>query len=228
MRTQQSIWEKEHSDGLTLKGMQPIEPSSFVISFYEFLKKQGKTTGNVIDIGCGKGRNAIYLALEGYNVTAIDYSKIAIEFAQQQSKLKHANITFILGEIDKPWPFPSNSFDIAIDCFSSIDIETKKGREIYRDELFRTLKPGGLVFVAVVSSEDELEKEMILHSPGEEKNSSIWPSGKFQKDYDKEELREFYHMFDMLELKEITKPAEKLNKKYTATNYWIVLQKPEL
>lgn len=39
--------------------------------------------GSVLDLGCGEGRNAIYLAQRGFNVTAVDHSEFAIE------KVKH-------------------------------------------------------------------------------------------------------------------------------------------
>ena len=107
--------------------------------------------------------------------------------------------------MDEPWQFQDNFFDLAIDCFTSIDIETQSGRESYRNEMFRTLKPGGYALVVVTSIEDEIEQELIKHSPGPEKNSTIWPNGKFQKNYDQEELISFYQQFEIIELQTIRK-----------------------
>ena len=92
--------------------------------------------------------------------------------------------------------------------------------------MFRTLKPGGHAFVVVNSVKDEIESELLKTSPGPEKNSVYWPSGKFEKDYDEDELREFYKEFKIVEFREIVKPAVKLGRNYTATNYWVFLQKP--
>ncbi|MBI3342424.1 hypothetical protein HY024_04860, partial [Candidatus Curtissbacteria bacterium] len=127
--------------------------------------------------------------------------------------------------IDSKWPFKENFFDYALDCFSSIDIETKNGREIYRREMFRTLKPGGLAFVAVVSTEDQWERRLLKETPGKEKNSVIWPNGKFQKDYEEIELKDFYKDFKILEIKKVEKTAFKLGKKYLAENFHLTLQK---
>jgi hypothetical protein len=44
-------------------------------------------------------------------------------------------------------------------------------------------------------------------------------------DYDEQELREFYSMFEVVELRKISKPAFKLGRDGTATNYWLVLKK---
>ena len=107
-----------------------------------------------------------------------------------------------------------------------IDIETKVGREKCRDEMYRTLKPGGYALATVCSIDDEWEKELIANYPGPEVNSTIWPqNGKFQKDYDEAELREFYKMFDVVELQTISKPGFKLGRNGTVTNLWAVLRK---
>jgi SAM-dependent methyltransferase len=207
------------------------EPASGVVLFTQFLKENGITPpAKAIDIGCGKGRNTAYLASLGFDVFAIDYIPLAVERTKQLAKANglesktHAQ----LAPIDERWPFADNYFDVAVDSFSSIDIETRKGRETCRDELFRTLKPGSYALVTVVSTSDEIEKEFLESSPGYENNSVIWPqTGKFQKVYDEPELREFYGMFELVQLKEIRKKAFKLNRQYTATNYWMVLRKPK-
>jgi len=68
---------------------------------------------------------------------------------------------------------------------------------------------------------------MILNSPGKEINSTYWTNtGKFQKNYDENELREFYSSFEIIELKEIKKISFKLGRQYEATNFWLLLRKP--
>lgn len=229
MRTQQQVWEREHSKDNSIPSLSLSKPSSLVVSFIDYLKKQNfPINGKAIDIGCGKGRNSIFLAKKSFDVYAVDYIKEAVEITKRQA-IKNGvvnRIHLFNQEIDNFWRFPDNFFDIAIDSFSSIDIETAGGRKIYKQELYRTLKPNGYALVTVVSVHDEIEKEMLKQHPGKEKNSTIWPqNNKFQKDYDEEELKEFYKDFKIVELKEIKKPAEKLSRKYIATNYWIVLQK---
>ena len=208
--------------------MAAEEPNSGVVWFEAFVRKNGITpTAKAVDIGSGKGRNALYFAKKGFEVYALDYIQEAIEITH--NKAEQAGVTHLIHlyqiPIDKQWPFKDNFFDLAIDSFSSIDIESYKGRVIYRDEMFRTLKPKGYAFVSVVSALDEIEAELIQKSPGKEKNSALWPSGKFQKDYEEKELREFYSSFRIIALEEKRKPAFKLGRHYTATNYWLILQK---
>lgn len=223
---------EEHKTAATLPSemtaLSVQEPSSYVVQFLDFLHEQNIKNGKLVDIGAGKGRNTIYLAKQGFEVCALDYVQEAVDFISKvakKEKLK-SKVHALSNSIDTDWPFADNEFDVAIDCFASIDVETKIGREKYRNELQRTLKPGGYALVVVVSSDDEIEGELIKTSPGKEKNSSIWPANnKFQKNYDETELREFYKDFQIVSLKKIQKPAHKLGKDFTASNFWLVVKK---
>lgn len=232
MRKQQQIWQKEHEEGELIpsetKKSSSSEPSSYVVKLVAFLRESGiPLRGNVVDIGAGKGRNTIYLAKQGFDLYALDYIQSAIDHISSVSKQeKLSTIHAICAPIDEPWPFPNNFFDFAIDCFSSIDIETIKGREVYRNEMFRTLKQGGYALVVVVASDDAFESQMIRQHPGSEKNSSIWPkTGKFQKNYDEDDLRAFYSSFEIIRLEKLTKNAHKMGRDFIATNYWLLLRK---
>lgn len=232
MRKQQQIWSKEHQTAQALPSEMGAKsyskPSAMVVKFLRFLKSQDVNSGKVIDIGAGKGRNSLYMAKNGFEVFAIDYIQEAVDFIDQIAIEQDLgdNIKTYSHAVDEKWPFVDNFFDVAIDNFASIDIETMTGRDNYKQEMLRTLKPGGYAMVSVVSSDDEIEKEMIEKHPGVEKNSSIWPqNGKFQKNYDEEELRGFYQDFKIIELKKLQKKAHKLGRDFMATNYWLILRK---
>lgn len=227
---QKDIWYNEHLTAQTLPSVAENVPSDSVTDFVEWLRAvQLPSCPKVIDIGCGKGRNSVYLAQQGFEVYAVDFIQHAIETAKSKADEQGVSgkINFITGNIDKKWQFPDNFFDLAVDCFSSIDIDTKLGRDIYKSEMHRTLKSGGYALVCVVAAHDEWEKELIAKCPGAEKNSSIWPqNGKFQKNYDLHELKNFYREFLLIECREYQKKAVKLGKEFTATNFWLLLRKP--
>lgn len=229
MRKQQRIWLEEHSDQGTLPTMANVAPASGVVLFTDYLKEKGiQHAGRAVDIGAGKGRNSVHLAQLGYEVFGLEYIQPAIEAARRLAKDRGVadRIHFEHCEIDAPWRFADGFFDVAIDSFSSIDIETRAGRETCRDEMLRTLKPGGYALVSVCSAADEWEQELIANHPGPELNSTLWPqNGKFQKDYDESELRDFCRMFEIVTLRTISKPAFKLGRHGTATNLWLVVRK---
>jgi SAM-dependent methyltransferase len=229
MRVQQKIWQKEHRNNASIPKLASVSPGSAVVYFIKVLQTNSPhSLQKVVDIGSGKGRNTLYLAKLGYDVYAMDYIKEAAGTTKQLMKQAHLTerVHVKIAPIDHKWPFPNDYFSLAIDNYSSIDIETKKGREIYGKELFRTLKPGGYAIVAVVSADDEVEKQIMHENPGLEPNSSIWPNGKFQKNYTATELRGFYKEFKIIKIKIVKNPAVKLGKHYTATNIWTILQKP--
>ncbi|CAA6811287.1 MAG: Tellurite resistance protein-related protein [uncultured Sulfurovum sp.] len=62
-------WNKKYNTTLA-----PINTVEVVKQFYQ--KAKGK---QVLDIACGKGRNSIFLAKEGFEVDALDISEVAIE-----------------------------------------------------------------------------------------------------------------------------------------------------
>lgn len=231
MRKQQQIWHDEHQTTDTLPGIAAAYPSGGLVYAVDFLKKRGVVIGGkAVDIGCGKGRNSVYLAQQGFKVAALDYIKPALDAARQLAEATgvSASIQFEQTEIDQPWPFDDASFDFALDSYASIDIETLEGRATCRNEMLRTLKPGGYALVTVVSADDEIEKELLATSPGPEPNSTIWPKNhKFQKDYDEAELRQFYKDFEVVELETLAKPAFRLNRHYNAVNLRMILRKPE-
>ena len=63
------------------------EPSPLLRKAIENLK-----TGRALDIACGVGRHAIYLAELGWQVTAVDSSRVGIEILQQRARERSARI----------------------------------------------------------------------------------------------------------------------------------------
>ncbi|MFH1295797.1 MAG: class I SAM-dependent methyltransferase [Bacteroidota bacterium] len=101
--------------------------------------------GNCLDMGCGAGNEAIFLAQLGYRVTGIDFSTTAIEIAKGRAKIKNSNVTWINGMVTNTG-LQSNSIDFINDraCFHHI-IESE--RKQYASEAYRILKPGGCLLL---------------------------------------------------------------------------------
>lgn len=72
----------------------------------------------MLEIGCGNGRNAIYLAQKGFTVTAVDLSKQALDWAQKEANVQNINIQFICENIFN-LKLESQTFDYIYDsgCF---------------------------------------------------------------------------------------------------------------
>lgn len=73
------------------------------------------TLGNVLDIACGEGRNSLFLVQKGYNVTAIDFSHVALERLKEFASIQGVDITTRQVDCSKPQEFSGlGNFDIII------------------------------------------------------------------------------------------------------------------
>ncbi len=87
MDKRQSVWEHEHATFAALPSHDREEPGQFVVSFADYLKKRGISPPiKCIDIGCGKGRNSIYLARQGFEVYGMDFVKLAVGTAAARAQ----------------------------------------------------------------------------------------------------------------------------------------------
>jgi SAM-dependent methyltransferase len=97
--------------------------------------------GRVLELGCGYGRNAIYLAGQGCGVDAVDFSGHAIERAREQAAAAGAAVTFHCRSIFG-MPVTEGSYDLVYDsgCFHHI---APHRRQDYVRLVRRALRPGG-------------------------------------------------------------------------------------
>ena len=71
----------------------------------------GLVPGRALDVGCGEGADAIWLAQQGWTVTAIDISAVAVGRGKEASRRAAASIEWVVGDATSDL-FPANSFDL--------------------------------------------------------------------------------------------------------------------
>ena len=92
-----------------------------------------------LDIGCGEGYNTRIAAKKGAKLTAIDISKVFIDYAVDTENNNPQNIKYQVSSATE-LPFPNNDFDFVMATMSLMDIaENEKAIK----EVCRVLKPGG-------------------------------------------------------------------------------------
>lgn len=101
--------------------------------------------GNVLDVGCGAGREGVFLAQCGYNVVGLDISEKALAIAKKRSVSARVSIRWVLGNA-LDIPLGNRSVDFVNDrgCFHHIQ---EKSRPQYGREIARVLKPGGYILL---------------------------------------------------------------------------------
>ena len=68
---------------------------------------------NILELGCGQGRDSIYFAKLGYNIIALDLSENAIKFIEKtRSDENLKNLQLIVHDIQKPLNFQNSKFDM--------------------------------------------------------------------------------------------------------------------
>lgn len=90
--------------------------------------------GRALDIACGAGRNALYLAGCGYEVDAVDISPTALERAREQARERGLEVNFIEADLDSFVP-DHERYDLVV-------VARYVNRKLL-PRLARALKPGG-------------------------------------------------------------------------------------
>jgi SAM-dependent methyltransferase len=81
------------------------------------------STGRALDLGCGTGRDAVYLAEHGWSVTGIDGVQQAIDAARERSRSAGVDVNWILGDVTQLEMLGlSEGFDFVLDrgCFHAL------------------------------------------------------------------------------------------------------------
>lgn len=228
-RQQQEVWDQEHANPQVLLQMDSSDPSSGVVKFWQWFQDTAKTKGHLkgLEMGCGKGRSVIWLAQQGVEMTGFDFSPTAIKIAKERAEKGGVSekTTFVVQDATVSWDFPSDTFDFAIDCFASTDIESKEGRQFATSEMIRVTKSRGYILVYVMSTDEEFHKEMIEKSPATEAHAFVHPTGKFEKVFTKEEIFDLYKGLKLISEQRVPKTAIFGGKEYACNHHWMVFQK---
>jgi SAM-dependent methyltransferase len=148
-------WEKRYSgDGYESNR----KPSALLTEWLE-----GRPPGRALDLACGTGRNALYLAEKGYEVTAVDISPRAIALAEDRAREKGLKIKWIVADLDNY--ALQGQYDLIVISFFSMN-----GNMV--SPIITALKMGGMLLyenhmLAPESDEDEARKHRFHFRPGE-------------------------------------------------------------
>ena len=97
---------------------------------------------SILEIGCGTGKNTIFLAQIGRRVRAVDFSQGMI--ARAKEKVRAENVQFSLMDITRPWHFAAGSFDLIV-C--NLVLEHIQDLFHVFSEAARSLRPDGRFFL---------------------------------------------------------------------------------
>lgn len=116
----------------------------------------GLRPGRALDVGCGEGADAIWLARGGWTVTAIDISDVALIRARQAAELAGAVVEWVRGDALQI-PFPAGSFDLVSMQYPALP---KAAGEAAVRTLLDAVRPGGLLLAVYHDLNDEHREHM--------------------------------------------------------------------
>jgi SAM-dependent methyltransferase len=114
------------------------------------------TAGQALDVGCGEGADAIWLAQHGWTVTAVDISEVAVGRAREASRPAGVSVEWMCADILQT-PFPARSFDLVSMQYPALP---KSAGEAAVRRLLDAVRPGGLLLAAYHDLDDEHREHM--------------------------------------------------------------------
>ena len=116
--------------------------------------------GRAIDLACGTGRNALYLAEKGWAVTAVDGSATAVEILQMRSAASGQEVEAKVADLTDP------AFTLQADSFDLILIAYYLQRDLFA-KIKAAIRPGGLIVAIAHTPEPGEEWKETRARPGE-------------------------------------------------------------
>lgn len=130
-----ALWDERYATEGWVFG---VEANRFVVDFFAT-----QPPGRLLDLGCGQGRNAVWLADAGYDVLGLDLSPVAIEQARRLAA--EAGVAAEFAAVDLAnWEPEPDAFDYAL--LSYLQLHPQPRRKVHR-AVERALKRGGTVFL---------------------------------------------------------------------------------
>ncbi|MBQ3876271.1 MAG: methyltransferase domain-containing protein [Oscillospiraceae bacterium] len=216
-----NLWENLYSQ----QHLGPKYPEDAVIRFAFNNLTPGQ---KVLDLGCGAGRHAMFLAENGFEAYGIDISENAILEAKKRAQEKNLSVVYKVASCESI-PFEDEFFNALIAC----------GTIYYGDvcmvqhaasEIFRLLTKGGKALIVVRSLEDyrysrslEIEPHTIIINEQDQAKSAANENGMKMHFFNRAELLKLFSNFARVDIeRQIVTHG---NESYADNDFLVFLQK---
>lgn len=188
------------------------KPDENLVSYFE---NQFIQPGNVLELGCGPGRNALYFAEKGCTVDAVDLSEESLRWAEERANEKEVSVNFIHKNIFE-LQLKEEAYDIIYDsgCFHHI---APHRRMSYLNLLSHSLKPGGYFAITCFVKGGELGGADITDWEVYRRRSLQGGLG-----FTEESLRTIFNRFEVVEIRRM-KDLENDQQCFGTSALWTAL-----
>ena len=129
-------WDARYA---SVENLWAARPNRFLVAEVGELRP-----GRALDLACGEGQNAIWLASLGWDVVGVDFSEVAIAKAQARAERDGVDVEFVCGDLVAYMP-EAGAFDLVLVLYLHIPAEQRRA---VLERAAAALAPGGtFVFV---------------------------------------------------------------------------------
>jgi SAM-dependent methyltransferase len=101
---------------------------------------KGRKPGKALDIGIGEGRNAIFLATQGWEVTGFDISDVGVKLTLEAAQRRGVKLEALIEDADR-FDYGRQRWDLVVGMYMH-SVITRNA-----DKIIDSLKPGGIIVV---------------------------------------------------------------------------------
>jgi SAM-dependent methyltransferase len=102
----------------------------------------GLESGRALDFACGEGRNAVWLATQGWDVTGVDFSEVGLEKAARLAESNHVTVEWVRGDVTRWRSDPR--FDLVVIFYLHLPQVERRTAFV---SAARALGPGGMLLI---------------------------------------------------------------------------------
>jgi len=114
-----------------------------------------KSIKNILEIGCGQGRDSIFFSEKGYFVETFDISENAITFVNKTKKsFNLKNLNAIVHDVTEPFSYPNNSFDFVYSNLALQFFDINSLEKIF-DNIYRVMKDEATILFSTKKKGDK-------------------------------------------------------------------------
>lgn len=130
--------------------MAPAAPFKTEASGFLARAIEGRKPGRALDVAMGQGRNALFLASKGWDVSGYDISGEGLAIAQANAARQQLKINTVLASHES-FDYGVAQWDLVVETFAFTNLADPE----YRGRVIRSLRPGGLLVIEGFGNPEE-------------------------------------------------------------------------
>ena len=171
------FWEKSYQEYDTIAFSN--KPNTTITEFEHLINNQSK----ILEVGCGEGQNAIYLAEKGYLVDAFDLSEHGITKLKHRCKLSNTQVNAFVADLTT-YQFEQN-YDMIV-CFGTLHFVAKDEWKRFINKAKKYTNIGGIHIIQIFTDTVPASEDIAPFAIGLAKD---------------EEIKELYTDWEILQFK---------------------------